>query len=68
MTYRCEINGAVAPSPQANYCRAVRKEHVRIIVDDLRHYLELRLRQVSEKSRLVDAIRYAVSRWDGIVT
>ncbi|MCG6119865.1 MAG: IS66 family transposase, partial [Blastomonas sp.] len=46
--------------------RAVRSEHARFIVDDLHHYLEARLRQVSTKSKLADAIRYALSRWDGL--
>ena len=46
--------------------RAVRDEQARVIVDDLRHYLEARLRQVSAKSKLAEAIRYALSRWDGL--
>lgn len=46
--------------------RAVRNEHARVIVDDLHHYLEARLRQVSAKSKLAEAIRYALSRWDGL--
>uniref|UniRef100_UPI00053BDD67 IS66 family transposase n=1 Tax=Sphingomonas sp. 37zxx TaxID=1550073 RepID=UPI00053BDD67 len=50
----------------ADYRRAVRNEHARVIVDDLRHYLEARLRQVSAKSKLAEAMRYALSRWDGL--
>lgn len=50
----------------AGHRRAVRNEHARVIVDDLRHYLEARLRQVSAKSKLAEAIRYALSRWDGL--
>lgn len=46
--------------------RALRAEHSRVIVDDLRHYLDARLRQVSAKSKLAEAIRYALSRWDGL--
>lgn len=46
--------------------RAVRNEHARVIVDALHHYLEARLRQVSAKSKLAEAIRYALSRWDGL--
>jgi len=44
--------------------RAVRNEHPRVIVDDLHHYLEARLRQVSAKSKLADAIRDALHRLD----
>ncbi|MGF7172084.1 hypothetical protein FHS91_003788 [Sphingobium xanthum] len=47
--------------------RAVRDEHSRILVDDLKVYLDARLRQLSAKSKLAEAIRYAVSRWDGLV-
>lgn len=46
--------------------RAMRAEHSRVVVDDLKLYLEARLRQVSAKSKLADAIRYALSRWDGL--
>jgi transposase len=45
--------------------RAVRQERSRAIVDDLRRYLDARSRQVSAKSKLGEAIRYALSRWDG---
>ena len=46
--------------------RAARHERSRAIVDDLRVYLDARLRQVSTKSKLADAIRYALTRWDGL--
>lgn len=46
--------------------RAVRHDRSRIIVDDLRQYLEARNRQVSAKSKLGEAIRYALTRWDGL--
>ena len=46
--------------------RAVRNERSREIVDDLRHFLEARNRQVSAKSKLGEAIRYALTRWDGL--
>lgn len=45
---------------------AVRAEQAHVIVGDLRHYLEARLRQVSAKSKLAEAIRYALTRWDGL--
>jgi len=46
--------------------RAVRHDRSRIIVDDLRQYLDARNRQVSAKSKLGEAIRYALTRWDGL--
>ena len=46
--------------------RTVRAEQARVIVDDLHVYLEARLRQVSAKSKLADAIRYALTRWAGL--
>ena len=46
--------------------RQVRAERSRVIVDDLRHYLEARSHQVSAKSKLGEAIRYALTRWDGL--
>ena len=46
--------------------RLVRNERSRAIVDDLRHYLEARERQVSAKSKLKEAIRYALTRWNGL--
>ena len=47
--------------------RAMRDEHSRIVVDDLKVYLDARLRQLSAKSKLAEAIRYTVNRWDGLV-
>lgn len=46
--------------------RAVRDDRSREIIDDLRHFLEARNRQVSAKSKLGEAIRYALTRWDGL--
>jgi transposase len=47
--------------------RGLRNERSRIIVNDLHQFLDARLRQVSAKSRLGEAIRYALTRWDGLV-
>lgn len=47
--------------------RGLRNERSRIIVNDLHQFLEARLREVSAKSRLGDPIRYALTRWDGLV-
>lgn len=46
--------------------RAVRHDRSRVIVDNLHQYLEARNRQVSAKSKLGEAIRYALTRWDGL--
>ena len=46
--------------------RIARAERSRIIVDDLHQYLEARNAQVSAKSKLGEAIRYALTRWDGL--
>lgn len=56
-----EIRGSTAEQR-----REVRAERSRIVVNDLRQYLDARLRQVSAKSKLAEAIRYAVSRWAGL--
>ncbi|HVU31180.1 MAG TPA: IS66 family transposase, partial [Sphingomicrobium sp.] len=50
----------------ADQRRLVRNARSRPIVDDLRHYLEARERQVSAKSKLREAIRYALTRWTGL--
>jgi hypothetical protein len=59
------IEGEVRGSP-AKQRRMVRDERSRVIVDDLHQYLEARNRQVSAKSRLGEAIRYALTRWEGL--
>ena len=46
--------------------RALRVERARVVIDDLRQYLDARLRQVSAKSKLAEAIRYALKRWAGL--
>ena len=46
--------------------RALRAEHSRPIVDELKQYLEARNRQVRAKSKLGEAIRYTLTRWDGL--
>ena len=44
----------------------VRAERSRVIAGDLRQYLDARGRQVSAKSKLGEAIRYTLTRWDGL--
>lgn len=44
----------------------IRNQHSRLIVDDLRQYLEAKSRQISAKAKLGEACRYATTRWDGL--
>jgi transposase len=46
--------------------RRIRNERSRVIIEDLHYYLEARNRQVSAKAKLGEAIRYALTRWDGL--
>jgi transposase len=45
---------------------AVRQEHARPTLEQLKAFLETSLRQVSGKSALAKAIRYALSRWKAL--
>ena len=46
--------------------RAVRQDKSRPIVDDLEPWLRAKLALISQKTKLAEAIRYALSRWDGL--
>jgi hypothetical protein len=46
--------------------RARRLEKSRPIVDDLEPWLRAKLGLISQKTKLAEAIRYALSRWDGL--
>jgi transposase len=46
--------------------RAVRQEKSRPVVEDLEPWLRARLETLSQKTRLAEAIRYALSRWGGL--
>ena len=46
--------------------RAVRQERSRPIIDDLQPWLRAKLALISQKSKLAEAIRYALSRWEGL--
>jgi transposase len=59
------IEGEVRGLPAAQR-RDARNDRSRVIVDDLRQYLEAKNRQVSAKSKLGEAIRYALTRWAGL--
>jgi transposase len=46
--------------------RAVRQQKSRTIGEALQPWLKTKLALVSQKSKLAEAIRYALSRWDGL--
>jgi transposase len=46
--------------------RAVRQDRSRPIVEDLEPWLRAKLALISQKTKLAEAIRYALSRWDGL--
>jgi transposase len=46
--------------------RATRQARSRVIVDALEPWLRAKLALVSQKSKLAEAIRYALSRWPGL--
>lgn len=57
---------AIARGQSPDARRLARQEHSRPIIEDLHRVLDARLSQVSRKSRLAEAIRYALTRWDGL--
>ncbi len=46
--------------------RTVRRDRSRPIIDDLEPWLRAKLTLISQKTKLAEAIRYALSRWDGL--
>jgi transposase len=46
--------------------RAARQEHSRPILDGLQPWLCDKLERISQKTKLAEAIRYVLSRWDGL--
>jgi transposase len=46
--------------------RALRQEKSRPILDELEPWLRTKLGLISQKTKLAEAIRYALSRWDGL--
>lgn len=46
--------------------RAVRQDRTRPIVGDLEPWLRAKLALISQKSKLAEAIRYTLSRWEGL--
>ena len=46
--------------------RAVRQDRSRPIIDDLEPWLRAKLALISQKTKLAEAIRYALSRWNGL--
>ncbi|MGH6738274.1 MAG: IS66 family transposase, partial [Bradyrhizobium sp.] len=46
--------------------RAVRQEKSKPVIDDLESWLRAKLKLISQKTKLAEAIRYALSRWQGL--
>jgi transposase len=46
--------------------RAARQARSRPVIEDLQSWLRARLETVSQKGKLAEAIRYALSRWEGL--
>jgi transposase len=46
--------------------RAVRQEQAKPLIDDLESWLRAKLELISQKTKLAEAIRYALSRWAGL--
>ncbi|MGD9925730.1 MAG: IS66 family transposase [Pseudorhodoplanes sp.] len=46
--------------------RAIRQEKSRPVLDELEPWLRIKLGLISQKTKLAEAIRYALSRWEGL--
>jgi transposase len=46
--------------------RTVRQEKSKPILDELEPWLRAKLKLISQKTKLADAIRYALARWEGL--
>jgi hypothetical protein len=46
--------------------RSVRHHRSRLIIDDLEPWLRAKLASIGQKTKLAQAIRYALSRWNGL--
>jgi hypothetical protein len=61
-TIEAEIRGQ-----EAETRRIVRQQRTKPLVEELKTWLENRLTTVSRRSTIAEAIRYGLSRWDGLV-
>jgi hypothetical protein len=52
---------------EAEARRSVRQQRTKPLVEELKTWLERQLAAVSRKSTIAEAIRYGLSRWDGLV-
>jgi transposase len=60
-----EIESAIRATP-ADARRLVRQAQSRTLVDAMKRWLELEHERVPGRSRLAEAIRYALNRWDAL--
>jgi transposase len=61
--YRIEAEISGKPPEER---RAIRQEHSRPLVEAFQPWLRAKLALISQKTKLAEAIRYALSRWDGL--
>jgi len=61
-----EIEAAIRGN-SADQRRAVRQQKTRPLVEAMKAWLEQRLSQVSGKSNIAKAIRYALNHWEGLL-
>lgn len=60
------IEGEIRRRRTADERRAVRQEKSRPIIEEFELWLRARLDLISQKTRRAEAIRYALSRWQGL--
>jgi transposase len=60
-----QIESDIRGQPAAERC-AVRQQHSRPLVAAFEPWLRDKLAQISQKTKLAEDIRYALSRWDGL--
>ena len=61
--YRIESDISGQPAEER---RAVRQQHTRPLIEAFEPWLRAKLTLISQKTKLAEAIRYALSRWDGL--
>lgn len=67
-SFRCAhlIGEGAIRGKNADERRAVRQEKCRPILEELEPWLRAKLELISQKTKLAEAIRYTLSRWDGL--
>ncbi len=58
--------GAAEPTPVPDTRRLVRQQKSRPLAEAFERWLRAKLALISQKGKLAEAIRYALSRWEGL--